>query len=111
MERVYRVVLTSLAESMLEAISDKRIQQSLRDKMRGLSQEPDQQGKPLVGELSGFRSLRAVGQRYRIVYQTDRHKQFVIILAVGIRKEGSRSDIYALAQKLIKLHLSPTRNK
>ena len=44
-------------------------------------------------------------RRYRIIYRVERHKVWVVIVAVGIRKEGSQADIYALAQKLFRQHL------
>lgn len=56
-------------------------------------------------ELMGFRSLRTVGQRYRIIYRVDRNRVLVIVVAVGLRKEGDRNDIYRLAQKLVRLRL------
>ena len=52
-----------------------------------------------------FLSLRAEGQRYRIIYRVEGDKVVVMIVAVGIREEGDRGDIYALAQKLVRLGL------
>ncbi|MBZ5537093.1 MAG: hypothetical protein LAO31_14155 [Acidobacteriia bacterium] len=70
--------------------------------------DPEKQGKPLVEELAGYRSLRAVGQRYRIIYRVDRS----LVIAVGIRKAGSQRDIYSLAKKLIRLRLvEPSKAK
>ena len=90
---------------MLGNISDQRIQEQLLKRSRHLESEPEKQGKPLLGELSGFRSLRAVGQRYRIIYQVQRNRVIVLIVGLGIRKEGSSQDIYVLARKLIKARL------
>lgn len=101
----YKVVLTSHAKGMLEAIKDRRIREKIRESIDGLSQEPEKKGKPLIGPLAGYRSLRAVGQRYRIIYRVEEEKVLVIIIAIGIRKERSREDIYALARKLISLRL------
>lgn len=50
-----------------------------------------------LNELSGFRSVRAVGQRYRIIYAIQGEQVKVIVIAVGIRKEGSKADVYAKA--------------
>ena len=33
------------------------------------------QGNPLLSELAPFRSVRAVGQKYRIVYRAHRQSQ------------------------------------
>ena len=90
---------------MLEAIQDRRIREKIRDRIDGLAEEPEKQGKPLTGELAGFRSLRAVGQRYRIIYRIEEGKILVLVMAMGIRKEGSGKDIYALARKLLRLRL------
>jgi mRNA interferase RelE/StbE len=70
-----------------------------------LAKAPEQQGKPLVGELASFRSVRAIGQRYRIVYRVERREVVVVIVAVGKRKAGNKGDIYELAKKLLRLGL------
>jgi mRNA interferase RelE/StbE len=90
---------------MLETIQDRRIREKIRDRIDGLAEEPEKQGKPLTGELTGSRSLRAVGQRYRIIYRIEEGKVLVLVLALGIRKEGSEKDIYVLARKLLRLRL------
>ena len=101
----YRIVLTATALKLLEAISDRRIREKIRDRIDGLAHDPERQGYPLGGELAGLRSLRVVGQRYRILYRVERTKILVIVVAVGLRKESDRHDIYRLAQKLIRLQL------
>lgn len=90
---------------MLEAIQDRRIQKIIRDRIDGLVGEPVQQGKPLVEELVGYRSLRAVGQRYRIIYRVQESKVLILVVALGVRKEGSKKDVYVLARKLLSLRL------
>ncbi len=90
---------------MLEAIQDRRVRDKIRDRIDGIAEEPEKQGKPLTGELTGYRSLRAVGQRYRIIYRIEEGKVLVLVMDLGIRKEGSGKDIYMLAQKLLRLRL------
>ena len=63
------------------------------------------QGKPLIGELDGYYSVRAVGQRYRITYTIEQAQVTVMIVALGIRKDGSKQDVYTLAKKLLRLGL------
>jgi len=46
-----------------------------------------------------------VGQRYWIIYRVERPIVTVVVVAAGIRKEGSREDIYRVAEKLIRLGL------
>lgn len=88
------------ALDMLGAIRDKRVRSSLVAAIDGLSSNPERQGKPLVGILAGYRSLQAVGQRYRILYRIEQEKVVVYVVAVGIRKDGDNKDIYELARKL-----------
>lgn len=90
---------------MLEKIQDRRVREKIRDRIDGLAEEPEKQGKPLTGELAGYRSLRAVGQRYRIIYRIEDGRVLVLVMALGIRKEGSGKDVYALARKLLRLRL------
>jgi len=46
-----------------------------------------------------------VGQRYRIIYRVERSAVVVVVVAAGIRKDGSREDVYRVAAKLIRLGL------
>jgi mRNA interferase RelE/StbE len=90
------------ARELLRAIPDRRIQKTIAASIDRLTKEPEKQGRPLLGELLGYRSLRAVGQRYRIIYRVDQNRILVNVVAVGIRKEGDRRDIYTLAKKLLR---------
>jgi mRNA interferase RelE/StbE len=90
---------------MLKDVSDRRVLQKIQKRIDGLAEEPEKQGRALVEELERYRSLRAVGQRYRIVYAVERERVIVYIVAVGLRRQGSRSDIYQLAEKLLRLGL------
>lgn len=101
----YQIFIQPTALKMLREISDRRIQEKICDRIDTLKEEPEKQGKPLLGELSGYRSARAVGQRYRIIYRVERQKVIVSVVALGIRKEGAREDIYVLARKLLQYRL------
>lgn len=101
----WQVGLTPHARVMMEAIQDRRVRDKIRDRIDGIAAEPEKQGKPLTGELTGYRSLRAVGQRYRVIYRIEEGKVLVLVMDLGIRKEGSGKDIYMLAQKLLRLRL------
>lgn len=101
----YQVVITPVTLKALEAISDRRIREQIRVRIDGLAHDPELQGKLLGGELAGFRSVRAAAQRYRIIYRVERSRILVVVLTVGLRKAGDRSDVYRLAQKLIRLRL------
>ncbi len=101
----HRISLTQTAFKMLGAISDRRVQEKIKETINDLAQDPEKQGKPLIGDLTGYRCVRAVGQRYRIIYSVDRDSVLVLVIALGLRKEGSKKDIYELAKKLIKQKL------
>ncbi len=101
----FEIFLTPRAKVMLQNIPDRRIQAKIKERIEGLTTDPELQGKPLTEDLIGYRSLRAVGQRYRIIYKVEKKKIIVVVVAVGIRKEKSKEDIYQLAKKLIRLRL------
>jgi len=101
----WEVRVTETAARMLREISDARIRRKILDVIWDLKGQPDVKGKSLIGELAGFRSIRAVGQRYRILYRLEAAQVIVYVVAAGIRKEGDRGDIYKLAQRLVRLGL------
>ncbi|HCJ79067.1 MAG TPA: plasmid stabilization protein [Desulfotomaculum sp.] len=102
---MWKTILTIQAKTMLEDIQDRRVQEKIRDRINGLVDEPEKQGKLLTGKLTGYRSLRAVGQRYRIIYRVEEDRVLVLVVAIGIRKEGNQKDIYSLARKILRLRL------
>jgi mRNA interferase RelE/StbE len=102
----FTVRWSALARDMLISIRDRRVGEKIVEQVRLQEAEPEKQGKPLIGELSGYRSLRAAGQRYRIIYRIEKEKAMVWVMALGIRKEGSKRDIYTLARKLISLYFN-----
>jgi mRNA interferase RelE/StbE len=90
---------------LLSELSDRRIREKIGAVIDRLTDEPEKQGKALLGELAGFRSIRAVGQRHRIIYKVRGDEVVVLIVAVGIRRDGARDDVYTLAKKLFRLGL------
>ena len=102
---IHRVDILPVAQDMVRKISDRRIQEKLLERMTALAADPELQGKPLGDDLAGYRSVRAVGQRYRIIYRVERSAVVVVVVAAGIRTEGSREDVYRVAAKLIRLGL------
>ena len=100
-DRAFAIRWTETALKLVEAIPDRRIRRIISHRADELAKAPEQQGKPLIGELAGFRSVRAVGQRYRIVYRVER-REIVVIVAAGRRRSADKSDIYELAKKLLR---------
>ena len=97
----YQVVLTKQAIKLFKKIKDRKEQKLLLAKLEKLKHNPELQGKALVKELSGYRSVRAVGQRYRIVYQIEEKKVVVTVISIGRRKEGDKKDIYTVTKKIL----------
>ena len=100
----YEIFLTPTARRMLLSIEDRRIQRVLAERIDGLAESPEQQGKALRAELAGYRSLRAAG-RHRVLFRVDGSRVVVVVVAVGRRKQGAKRDVYELAKRLIKLGL------
>ena len=98
----WKVEFTKPALKQLEGIKDKQVRDNLFERIEELSNDPENQGKPLRNELSGLRSVRVIGRRYRIIYRVEREKVVVVVIALGIRKEGDRADIYKIAVKLMR---------
>lgn len=121
----YRIELTEAAREDLKDIQDQRSQKAIATKIDDLKTEPEKRGKSLTDDLKGYYSVRAAGQRYRIVYRvkvtelkptekTESLRQVsksnqknsspamdrvVTVVVIGIRKEGSKQDAYAIARK------------
>jgi len=101
----WNTVIMPVAKKHLASIKDRRIQEGLKTSLRRLEYEPEKQGKPLSDELAGYRSIRTVGQRYRILYKVEEEQVIVVVVAMGIRKAGDKKDVYELAKKLARLGL------
>jgi mRNA interferase RelE/StbE len=99
---MYSIQLTPIAGETLKKIDSKTRSQNLA-KIEHLKEGPLLLGKALTGPLKEFRSVRAAGQRYRIIYKVLEDKIIVIVVAVGIRKSGDKKDIYELMKKYIKV--------
>ncbi|MDQ6833316.1 MAG: type II toxin-antitoxin system RelE/ParE family toxin [Chloroflexota bacterium] len=102
MSSTWNVVLTPTARTLLQNITDMRVRKAVAKPIEELRQNPEQRGKPLFEELAGYYASRAVGQRYRIIYQLEHHAVVVHVVALGIRKQGDKNDIYTLAQRLFR---------
>jgi mRNA interferase RelE/StbE len=101
---MYKIKLTPIAVDNLGKI-DKNAQKQIINKIEQLKKEPLLLGKALVGSLREYRSIRAAGQRYRIIYQVLETEIIVIVVAIGIRKSGDKKDIYELMKKYVKTGL------
>ena len=108
---MYTIKLTQIAAEFITKL-DGKSQQQIMEKIEVLKEYPLKVGKPLKGNLQDYRSIRAVGQRYRIIYQVNENEIEVIIVAVGIRRDGDKKrDIYELMKKYVKIGLLDDSDK
>ena len=102
MSQEYQIAILPEAESQLRQITDQRVARQIANRIRGLRESSEQQGRALWGELSGHRRVGAASGRYRVVYRVSRDRLEVTVVAVGIRREGSKRDVYRLAYRMAK---------
>ena len=102
---MYTIKLTQIAAEFITKL-DGKSQQQIMEKIEVLKEYPLKVGKPLKGNLQDYRSIRSVGQRYRIIYQVKETEVEVIVVAVGIRRDGDKkNNIYELMKKYVKIGL------
>lgn len=101
----WNIKLAMPALRQFAAIKDTRIKEQISRRINTLADNPEQQGKPLSNELTGYYSVRAVAQRCRILYRLETDQIIVVVVAMGIRKDGDKKDVYALAKKMARLGL------
>lgn len=91
-----------------------KVRRGLLDKVNELrnAEDPSAVHKPLTGPLQGYH--RITYSRYRAVYSVEKetlasgdilHHFKIRFVAVGIRKESDKKDVYRLAKKLLELGL------
>ena len=95
----FEVTFSPEADADLGGISDRSTAGVVLRRALELELEPLRQGKPLKGTLKNYRSVRAAGQRYRIIYQVAVQAGQVIVVVIEIRKDGDKRDAYAVAKK------------
>ena len=95
----YEIHYTPTCRTMLAAIQQPH-RRAVLERIQRLATDPEKQGKPLMGPLRGHRSIHV--SRFRVIYRVVRSRVEVIVLAAGIRKEGSRDDVYELARRLVR---------
>lgn len=101
----WNVRLTNAARNQLLSIKDSRIRAQILKRIDALENDPEKQGKALDEDLFGYRSIRTVKERYRILFRIEAKEVIVLVVMLGIRKEGDKKDVYALAKKLARLGL------
>lgn len=95
----FEVAFTDEADADLGAITDLWTRTAIIRKTFELETEPMAKGKALGADLKDYRSIRAAGQRYRIIYQVGLLEGRVTVVVIGIRREGDKRDAYRVASK------------
>ena len=118
MECLVSIAWTTTAKRGLSNLP-KKVQRGLIEKIDELSgSDPRAGNKPLIGPLQGC--YRIVYSRYRAVYRVEEEKLAngktlvhlkILFIAVGIRKDRDKKDVYKLAEKLIRLALPEAENE
>ena len=99
----YRILLSETAKLSLKSL-DSRVREIIGRKIEELKESPEKRGKALQGDLSRFRSIPAAG-RFRIVYEVRKLQIIVHVIAIGIRREGDRLDVYAALKRYLRMGL------
>src|SRR5262245_26226914 len=105
---------TVTANKMLAGLP-KKVRRGIYQKVDDLTRsDPRLAGKPLVGPLQGYR--RVTYGRFRAIFRIAAEKRTrgkvvlhitVIVIAVGIRRERDKRDVYKVAQQLLELGIIP----
>ncbi len=110
-QRLVTIQWTTTAKEALRGLP-KKVAKGLLDKAEELykCEDPKTAHKPLTGPLKG--NYRITYARYRAVYSVEEEDIAngdvfvhirVLFVAAGIRKERSKKDVYAVAQKIVEL--------
>lgn len=70
-------------------------------KLMQLRTSPQQQGKPLGGELTGLRKLVVGDRQYRIVFEVEASGDVAVVWVIAGRADG---ECYELAKARLALH-------
>jgi mRNA-degrading endonuclease RelE of RelBE toxin-antitoxin system len=96
---VYRIEIAAEAFVALEKVT-KKTAAELKRVIDELARDPSTQGKPLGPPLENLRSVRAARARYRVLYRVE--EDVVTVVFLGPRRPGEATDVYAMAQKIIR---------
>ena len=90
---MFKIKLTPTASLAFNSLHPETRKQ-LKNALNILKENP-YSGKQLREELNFFRSLKI--KRYRVIYQINDNFEYIVIIAIGHRR-----DIYEIATKLLK---------
>ena len=92
-----------LAPTLLAQLEDFGLVDQAKAAIRDAMTDPERAGKPLTGSFFPYRRLTLAG-RYRLIYKVlpDANPPEVHFLFCGIRKGGSKKDVYELLAKAMR---------
>lgn len=93
-----------LLPEVLEDIAglDGSVQRTILKKLRQLANNPEQQGRPLGGGLTGFRELVVGDRQYRIVFQVLPDENVAVVWVIASRVDN---ECHELAKARLALHV------
>jgi mRNA interferase RelE/StbE len=99
----YKIIISDEAKKYLGTL-DVKTRTVISRKIESLKESPYTKGNQLSGNLARFRTIHAAG-RYRVIYEVKTETIMVMVIAVGIRKEGAKVDVYETMKKLLRLKI------
>jgi mRNA interferase RelE/StbE len=97
----YRIALTGRAKRQISDIKDVAQMREIQSRIDDLADNPEL-GKPLRRELTGYYSIRAGRQRYRIIYTIAEGRLIVTVVMIGQRREGDFDDVYNQMERIVR---------
>lgn len=108
---MYDVRLSSKAEASLKS-QDGSVRKKFAVQLDALTQTPNTIGKSLSNELAGYKSVRVLGRRYRIVFRVTSDPRgkagagsfvpgVVEVPYLGPREDGSHDDVYNITRQIV----------
>lgn len=92
-----------LAPTLLAQLEEFGLVDQAKAEIRDAMADPERAGKPLTGAFFPYRRLTLAG-RYRLIYKVlpEVDPPEVHFLFCGIRREGSKRDVYELLAKAMR---------
>ena len=94
----YRVEVDDFALQDLTDL-DTRTREACLKRIVQLENDADIQGKVLTDELFGYRALKLLNRQYRVIYEVRKQADLVLVVVVGLRREGDKNDVYEIAKR------------
>jgi len=100
----YSIIVSTIAQLEVDKIENQSTINSIFQSIRTLANNPARKGKRLRKKLRGYYRIKAVEGRFRVIYGVYREQKIVMIVFLGKRRVGSKSDVYEAGVKAVKAY-------